>query len=292
MTGRSIAVGALAALLMGAFAVPAFAQGKSQGKGNGKGAPPSRNELAPSAPSAPPTTAATPLAWIDDATLVAPGVVAVSISAMRWEGSSLSEVDFPIVDAAIGLAPRVQLSASVPRIVGDQDPAGAAGGVGTSFVSAKIQVAENRTSTVKMAVAPTLQLLGEGVVATLGPNQGRVRFGLPVSVEVDRGGVRLYGGGGYFSPGLWFSGAAIGFRATPKLFVNAGLSRAWRSADGLDIAMSDRDRTELSGGAAYALTPHVNIFGALSTTIATLDANGAGTTITGGMAIWGAASPR
>jgi hypothetical protein len=280
-----------ASAMIVALAAPALAQGKSQSKGHGQSAPPSRNALAPAAAVAPSTTA-TPLAWIDDATLLDPGIVALSVSVMRWQGAGLSEVDAPIVDAAIGLGSRVQLSASVPRIVGSQDPAGASGGVGTSFVTTKIQVAENHARTAKIAIAPTLQLLGAGVVATLGPDQGRVRFGLPVSVEFDRGAVRMYGGGGYFSPGLRFAGAAIGFQAAPKFFANVGLSRAWRSAGDAAIALSDRDRKELSGGAAYALTPHVSVFGSLSTTIATLDENGAGTTIGGGISIWAAGRTR
>jgi hypothetical protein len=296
MTRRLLAAG----VLVWALAASAFAQGNSQGHGNGNGqsngkgnsAPPSRNELAPVATVAPPSTTSTPLAWIDDATLLDPGVVALSIGMMRWQGTDLSEVDAPVVDAAIGLAPRVQLSASVPRIVGDQDPAGAVGGVGTSFVTAKIQAAANRAKTVKLAVAPTLQLLGAGVATALGPNESRVRFGLPVSVEVDHDAVRLYGGGGYFSPGLWFTGAAVGFRATPKTFVNVGLSRAWRSDEGADVALSDRDRKELSAGVAYAIASHVSIYGSVATTIATLDANGAGRTIAGGVSFWTAASPR
>jgi hypothetical protein len=293
VTRRAFAAGALISVLIGALAAPAFAQGKSQSKGHGQSAPPSRNQLAPPA-SVQPSTTATPLAWIDDATLLDPGVVALSISTMRWQGADgTSEIDAPIVDAAIGLGSRVQLSASVPRIVGSQDPGGASSSVGTSFVTTKIQVAENHARTAKIAIAPTLQLLGAGVVATLGPNEGRVRFGLPVSVEVDRGAVRVYGGGGYFSPGLRFAGAAIGFRAQPKLFVNTGFSRAWRSVDeGVDIALSERDRKELSGGVAYTLTPHLNIFASVSTTVATLDANGAGKTISGGISMWGAGRTR
>src|SRR6185436_10792187 len=67
-------------------------------------APPSRNELT-AAPMATSATSATPLAWVDDASLMAPGAVAFSVSAMRWQGGGLSEVDAPIVDAAFGLTP-------------------------------------------------------------------------------------------------------------------------------------------------------------------------------------------
>ena len=182
MTRALLAASVVLAL---AVSTPALAQGKSQqGKNT---APPSRNELTPVAPMSTSPTRATPLAWIDDASLLAPGMVALSVSAMRWQGGGLSEVDAPIVDAAFGLAPRVQLSASVPRVVGSADPAGAAGGVGTSFFSAKIAVYEAPKHAFKVATAPTLQLLGKGIVQSLGSQQSRVRWGLPVSAEVSSG---------------------------------------------------------------------------------------------------------
>ena len=187
----------------------ALAQGNSQ---KNKPKPPSRNDLAPAAPSAPASTGATPLAWIDDASLLSPGQMALSVSAMHWQGNGVGEVDAPIVDAAFGLAPRVQLSASIPHVSGGADPSGAAGGVGTSFFSAKIALHEMPAYGFKVAVAPTLQLLGSGVVESLGVQQDRIRWGVPVSAEVSSGSTRLYGGGGYFSPGLWFSGVAVAFR--------------------------------------------------------------------------------
>ncbi len=301
MTTKLFAAGAIVV----ALAAPSFAQGNSgnapghggQGNGNGNGqgnghsAPPSRNQLAPvAAADVPVAISATPIAWVDDASILAPGVFALSFSAVRWNGAGVSEVDVPIVNVAMGLAPRLQLAASVPRTLGSSDPSGAAGGVGTSFFSAKVQLYSDDTSGVRFAAAPTLQLLGEGVAAALGPNESRTRWGLPLSAELNRDGVRLYGGGGYFSPGLWFTGAAIAVQTTPKLTVNGGVSRAWRSAEeGVDVALGDRDRKELTGGAAYLLAPHVIAFGSIGRTFATLDANGAGTTLSAGLSIWFAA---
>jgi hypothetical protein len=56
--------------------------------------------------------------------------------------------------------------------------------------------------------------------------------------------------------------------------------------------MADRDRKEISGGVAYAVTPHVNVFGSIARTIATLDANGAGTTLAAGMSFLVSAASR
>lgn len=287
MTRVMLAAGVVLTL---AVSTPVLAQGNSQKKKNP--APPSRNELTAAAPIATLATGATPLAWIDDASLLAPGMVALSVSAMRWQGGGLSEVDAPIVDAAFGLAPRVQLSASVPRVVGSADPAGAAGGVGTSFFSAKIAVYEAPAHAFKVATTPTLQLLGEGIVQSLGSLQSRVRWGLPVSAEVSSGTTRLYGGAGYFSPGLWFSGIAVGFGVNDKTNASVGVSRAWRRTETPDVPMSERDRKEISGGASYALRPGVGVFGSIGRTFATLDENGAGTSISGGLSIFFATEAR
>jgi hypothetical protein len=45
-----------------------------------------------------------------------------------------------------------------------------------------------------------------------------------------------------------------------------------------------RDRRDLSGGASYVVRPQMAVFGSLGRTIATSDANGAGTTVGGGVA--------
>ena len=293
MTRAILAAGVILTL---AASTPALAQGNSQGnsqKNKSKNtAPPSRNELT-AAPAATSPTSATPLAWVDDATLMAPGTMAFSVSAMRWQGGGLSEVVAPIVDAAFGLTPRVQLSASVPHIVGSADPDGAAGGIGTSFFSAKIAMYEAPNHKFKLATGPTLQLLGKGIVESLGSQQSRVRWGLPVSAEVSRGATRLYGGGGYFSPGLWFSGVAVGFGVNAKTNASVGVSRAWRRSATPDVLLSERDRKEISGGASYALRPTISIFGSIGRTFATLEENGAGTSMSGGLSIFFAtAAPR
>jgi hypothetical protein len=269
-----------------AASTAAHAQGRSQDKR--KNTPPSRNQLAATAIVAPAPSGATPLAWIDDASLLGPDLVSLSVSASHWSGGGLGETDAPIVDAAFGLAPRLQLSMSVPHVVGSADGSGAVGGLGTSFFSAKVALFDGAGGGPKFAVSPTLQVLGSGVVAALPPAESRVHWGLPVSGEIGQGPVRLYGGGGYFSPGIWFTGGALSGRATSHLYVSGGISRAWRRADTEPAG----DRKEVSLGAAYVLTPRISTFGSVGRTFATLPENGAGTSIAGGISMAFAAPGR
>jgi hypothetical protein len=271
---------AACALFVLAVAAPARAQGNSQGKGKGhQSSPPSSSPLLSSAAAAPAASAVVPLAWVDDATVLPPGTMAVSVSAMRWEGTDVSEVDVPIVGVTMGLAPRVQLGASIPHVVGS-DLDGVVGGVGTSFVSAKIGLLNDTASSVKLAIAPTLEILGEGALQGLTPGTGRTQFGLPAMLEVVQGRARVFASAGFFSQGIWFAGAGAGVQATPRVGVSLAFSRAW-STDGSGVIAGDR--RELSGGLAFSVRPQVALFGSLGRTVATTDQNGAGTTVSAGV---------
>ena len=259
-----------------AIAVPVHAQGKSDGKGH-KSSPPSSSAL-PS-PAVGPASGASPLSWLDDASLLAPGAMSLTVSAVRWSGTDLDETDFPVVNAAVGLTPRFQIGASVPRVVGSADGTGPVGGMGTSYFSAKIAVFSS-ASGLKVAVSPMIEILGEGAVQALPAGDSRLQFGLPVSLELTQGAARVFASTGFFSRGAWFAGGGVGVQATPRVGASLSFTRSWGGTDASGVT---RDRRELSGGLAYFVTPHVGVYGSLGRTIATTDDNGAGTTIGGGI---------
>ena len=289
MIRRVATAGAVWALAVLLSSTAAFAQGKSKTHKTSAPAPPSRNDLASPSGAVVGSGGASPIAWLDDATIVDSGGVAIAISAIRWMGGGISEVNFPVTDIAFGLTPRVQLSASVPRVVGSADPAGAAGGLGTSYFSMKLAVLSSHEQRFKVAVSPTLEVLGPGVVEWLAPGEHRVQIGLPVSAQLDRGRLRLYGATGYFTRGAWFTGTGAAVIVNDKVALSGGFTRAWRRSIVPDVPLGERDRNEISGGGSYALTPAVRVFGSLGRTIATLEENGAGTTIGGGVSLFFAA---
>jgi hypothetical protein len=264
-----------------AFSFPVYAQGNGKGKGKPhQSSPPSSSPLPSPTGGGPTASGASPLGWVDDASILGPGTIALTFSAMRWSGVDLSEVDFPIVDVSVGLTPRVQLGASIPRIVGGADGTGPVGGIGTSYFSAKYVVLTGASSGVKLAVAPMIQVLGSGATQALPPGEGKTQFGLPVSLEITRGPARLFASTGFFSQGAVFVGGGTSAQLSPRLAMSLSFNRAWAN-DG--VTGFSRDRRELSGGASYFLRPHIAMFGSLGRTIATSDANGAGTTVSGGM---------
>jgi hypothetical protein len=111
---------------------------------------------------------------------------------------------------------------------------------------------------------------------------------LPVSVEIDREVIRIYGSSGYFSPGVWYAGAGIGRSLTKRLGVSMSFSRAWTDQGTLTpgtAAIAGPRRNDLSGGASYDLTPNLAVFGSLGRTLATAAGNGAGTTVSFGLSL-------
>jgi len=272
-----IPVAAACSVLLLAVAAPVVAQQKGK---KHVSTPPSGTLLPAPAVTGATTTGAVPFAWIDDASLLAPGRMSVSMSTLFWQGTDVNEVDAPIVGVALGVADRVQIAASIPRVAGRGDAGGVVGGLGTTFVSAKVGVLTDAESGVKLAVAPTLEILGESALQALGTGVGRTQFGLPVSAEIVSNGTRVFGSAGYFSSGVWFAGGGIGGQLTPRVALSAAFSSAWLHGAAGTAA---RDRKELSGGVAFAATPRISLFGSLGTTIGTTDDNGAGNTLSGGI---------
>jgi hypothetical protein len=272
-----------------AIAAPAAAQGK---RGNAPGqvkkgttAPPSSSALpgatttvTSSASPISTATGASPLSWLDDASLLEPGSVMLTVSALRWSGSDLSEVNFPIVDAAFGLAKRVQFSATVPRVVAGTEGSGVIGGLGTSYFSTKIALISGPD--IKLAVSPLVEVLGTGAVQSLPEGESRYQFGVPVSAEATAGVARLFAATGFFTRGAWFAGGGVGFPLTSNMGGSVSLTRSWAKTD---VDGLRRNRSEVSGGVAYFLTEKVAVYGSLGHTIATSVENGAGMSVGGGV---------
>ena len=257
-------------------------QGKTPGQGQPSNPPPSRNDL-PTPAVVQSAAGVTPFAWIDDATLLEPRTVSIAMSIVRWSGSGVSEVDAPVIDVAVGVSRRVHVTATVPRVVGSDDPVGAAGGTGTSYIGAKVALVDPAKHRIKLTLSPMIEVLSRGVVETSEDGR-RLHIGVPASAEIDSGRARLYAGTGFFSRGIWFAGAGAGLRATDKLFVSIGYNRSWRTSAVLDTLIASRARTEVTGGLAYATAPNISLFGSMGRTIRTPDENGAGRTISGGVA--------
>jgi hypothetical protein len=275
---RTWLIAASVSLMLAVAVSPARAQGKSQGKGH-KGKPPSSNPLpSPSAGGGAAVSTASPLAWLDDASVLTPGSVSLGISFAHWSGAGASELDVPVVDAGLGIAPRVQIGASVPRIAPGPDGSEPVGGIGTSYITSKIALLTG--SAVKLAVSPLVEVLGTSAAQALPMGSSRLQFGLPVSVEIEQGSSRVFASTGFFSRGALFAGGGAGFQASPSIGISVAITRSWVTEEAAAIT---RDRRELSGGVSWFVRPQIALYGSIGRTIATSDEDGAGHTVSGGV---------
>lgn len=284
---RGLVHGLAALVLTVALGSPAAAQGKSQqshGKG-GQGKPSQSVLPGPSGGGgASPGTAAAPFAWLDNAALLPAGLVWVGFSVTRWQGGGLSEVNVPVVDAAVGLTPRLQFGASVPRIAASADAAEPGASLGTAFFNVKIAAYQNDARGVGLAVAPTIEVLSQAAAVTTTDGQSRTQFGLPVSLDIRRGLARFYGSTGYFSPGVWFAGAGVTGMVSQRVGMALSFSRAWSSASAVDPTAA-ASRNDVSGSVSFDIASHVGLFGSIGRTIGTAVEQGAGTTLSVGVSL-------
>ena len=77
------------------------------------------------------------------------------------------------------------------------------------FNSGKIAVLD--AGPLKVAIAPVFEILGAGAAQFLPEGESRFQVGLPLSVEVARGSVRMFASTGFFTRGAWFAGGGAGF---------------------------------------------------------------------------------
>jgi hypothetical protein len=268
---------------------PLFAQGKSgqdHGKSGGSGSssvsPPSQVALAAPASVTTSTSASTPFAWIDNANLIAPGAVWIGISTVRWQNAGASQISFPVVDAAIGMTPRFQIGASVPRIV-SSEALNQPGGLGTTFFNAKVGILNDSERSLKVAAAPTLDVLSEAAMQFAPIEQSRVHWGLPVSAEFDRGN-SAYAARLAISPGVG-TGAGAGTEIGTRVGVAVSFSRSWSRSALDDPTLAAPSRHDLSTGVSLDLTPRVGVFGSIGRTFNTAAQYGAGTTVSIGVSL-------
>ena len=81
-------------------------------------------------------------AWLDDASVMAPGSGDLTLSIAYWRTPAYREVDVPVVDGGLGLSRRVQFGFSIPYYHANEPGGPIARGVGDLYFTTKIQLRE------------------------------------------------------------------------------------------------------------------------------------------------------
>ena len=222
--------------------------------------------------------------WVDDAYVLAPGEAWVGFGAGLWRLASVDQIDAPVFDASVGVAPRFHLSATVPvstlRYAGDISDRS----LGDAYLSAKIGIRDPESG-VGVALAPVLEVLADGSWPDAdGDPIGRVHWGLPVNVEWRATGFRVYGSAGYFSRGAVFGSGTVDVAIGERAGVLALISYT-HSTDAPADSLVRRSRTDASGGAYVILRPSVSVYGLAGRTVSALDDYGSRFFVSGGVSL-------
>jgi len=270
------------ALIAALTAVPAAAQGHGNAAGKGRKTP----------KAVEPSVGATAIAtsgfrefgsWLDDASIVDPGAGWFSVAFGHYNSPGSHQTDFPVADAGIGVNRRLQLGVTLPYShYGFPDGAGASGR-GDVYFNAKIPLKDPATAPNHrgFALTPLVEVLSEPDPI----NGRRVFWGIPISAEVRAERARLYGSTGYFSRGVFFGSGAVELPATDRIITTAALT--WAHSFSSDVAAETTGlaatRVDLTGGAAFVLTPKIVAFGSVGRTVSHVDANSSTLMLNGGL---------
>ena len=222
-------------------------------------------------------------AWLDDASLLTPGMSSVSVSFGWFRSPVFREFDVPVVDGGVGVTRRVQFGFSVPYYHANEPGGPVARGLGDLYLNAKVQLRDPaaHSSGIGFSVTPVLEVLSTDP----GPEGSRLNGALPASIEMQRQRVRAFASAGYFSRGSLFASGAIELALSDRLWATGAItrSRSTKADEFSNLLGLSQSRTDVNGGVTYLVASTVAAFGNVGRTISRQDANSASLVVSGGV---------
>jgi hypothetical protein len=276
-------------LLCSLVAAPAFAQGKGNGKGKSKpgGGPVTSGSAASSAANDAASAGGLAIrqfgAWLDDASLLARGSGSTSISFGHYGSLAGTQTDFPVVDAGFGLSKRVQIGVTVPYYHARFLDGTTIGGLGDVFLSSKVLLREaTGKRPLGLALSPVVEISDNPL-----PGYDSFAWGLPVSIETQLAGYRVFGSTGYFSRGAIFAAAAVEVPVGERVVTIGGLTlmRSVNESLAADALGLSKARADVTASAAYFVSPSIALFGGTGRTLGNRDGTGTTFMLTAGISV-------
>jgi hypothetical protein len=193
-----------------------------------------------------------------------------------------TQTNVPMIGIGVGLSDRLQVNASVPFYRVDYSGESIAG-LDDVYMSAKYNILDPTltVSEVGLAVSPVVEVLSAGAPG------GRVHFALPVSVELRRKPVRVYGSAGYFTRGAFFSGGAVEWTTAGNFIVTGSLTHSYSLPDNelLDALAVGRRRTDVSGTVARPLATRAMAYVSVGRSVKSVADGGTSLALSGGFSV-------
>jgi len=280
-TRALVRAGLFVPVVLALAVAPAHAQGKGGGRGKVKsGSGPVTSGSAAPASSGSGIAIRQFGAWLDDASLLAPGDAWTSITIGHYRSFAGSQTDFPVVDTGFGLSKRTQFGLTVPYYHARFNDGTSVGGFGDVFLSGKVLLVEARDRSIGVAISPVVEFSQDPL-----PGQSSVGWGAPLDIEAKLPGFRVFGSTGYFSRGALFAAGALEVPVGDRLVATGGLTmmRSTNASPAADAIGLSKGRSDITGSAAYFLSPSMALFASTGRTIGSGDGTGTNFMLTGGV---------
>ncbi len=220
--------------------------------------------------------------WLDDASMMAAGSGALTLSFGYRRTPLFSEWDLPVADASMGVTRRIQFGASMPYFHAAEHGGPVARGFGDLYLSTKVLLREPSATrrAPGLSVTPVLEVLTNAP----GPDQSRMSWALPLNAEWQGSQWRVFGSTGYFSRGSLFATGALEVALTDRAYLTGTISQSHSvKRDELSRALGyTQTRTDVNGALSTAISDVVTIFGSVGRTVSARDPNSATIMISAG----------
>jgi len=209
--------------------------------------------------------------WLDDATVLSPGEAWVTLSAQRWASPAFDGAGLPVADIAVGLTSRAQAFATFPVTRYGYPGEPRTHELGDMFVGGKVVLRQPDGRRVGLSVSPALEIVGSGTMVESG--MPRVSFVVPVSIELQQSGGRVYASGGFYTRGAWFAGGALERQLSDVFVATGGLSFMGARGDAIlsDTYGLHHQRFDAFGSLAWFASPALVLFGSAGRTLSSMD---------------------
>jgi hypothetical protein len=215
-----------------------------------------------------------PIAFFDDAEVVAPGVLSVSSDFSYGSVEAGHDTSFPASYATLGLAPRMHLSGGTSYVRSVYEET-SVNGIGDTYVGLKIVLLPEGERLPGLAVKPSLEVLGTPSVHNNPLAPGRPNFLVPVMLQKSFDTWRTYYTTGYLTRGISFHALAWEWngwsRVTPTVVISHG--RIHKDAEFISELGLNRSRSDILAGAAFYLAPEWGAYGNVSRSFGRSDPN-------------------
>jgi hypothetical protein len=215
-----------------------------------------------------------PISFFEDADLMTPGVMGISVDTGYGRVYSGHDRSLPSAYFSLGLNKRVEFSVG-SGYVRSQFEDIQVDGISDVYTGAKVLLHNQSRWLPAVAVKPMIEVLGTPSIANnlLAPK--RVNFVFPLILQRSYDQWRIYYTGGYLTRGLQFHSLALEVdrwaRVTPSVVVSH--SRLTTELGLVSELGLNRSRSDVLGVVSVNLSPHWGVYGSFGSTFGRTDAN-------------------